>query len=172
MTNDESLALNPDGKISYLEKNNPYRTQSTQTQFDEDNVNILHNEHVRYMTLEIYETADKLQRYACFIRFVAFIDFIMTMFNLTLEYPYALAVACISLCGYFGATQYNKKLLRIYMFYQWIKIFLKSTYLYYVINQNISILLIASGIYDGYIVYVTRKFIHLIPSPDETSAQL
>jgi hypothetical protein len=108
------------------------------------------------------EDDDKLYRYSCFIRVISFIDFFMSMLNLTLVYPYALIVPFTSLCGYFGAVKYNKNFLQIYILYQCLKITMKGFYLYYVINEKISIVVIASGMYDGYIVYVTHKFINLL----------
>jgi hypothetical protein len=160
---DESLVLNPDGKICYLEKNNPYRTQSTQTQIkDVESIRITENDLMTYLPIELYTRADELQRYSRFIRFVSFIDFAMTLLNLGLEFPYFLAVSVISLCGYYGAINYNRTLLFVYMTYQYLKIITKSLFIYYNYASKYIIIVIASEIYDMYIVAITSRLIKLI----------
>jgi hypothetical protein len=160
---DESVALNPDGKLCYLEKNNPYRTQSTQTQLtDVESIRITEDDPMTYLPVELYTRVDELQRYSRFIRLVSFIDLAMTLLNLGLEFPYFLAVSMISLCGYYGATNYNRTLLFAYMTYQYLKIIAKSLFIYYNYASKLVIIVIASEIYDMYIVVITSKLIKLI----------
>jgi len=160
---EESLALNPDGKICYLEKNNPYRTQSTQTQLaDSESVRIPNEDAFNFLTLEIYNDADNLEKYSRFIRLVTLIDIIMTMLNLGLEFPYFLAVSMLSLCGYYGAVNYNRTFLFVYMVYQYLKIIAKAFFVYYNWQSKLIILVIASEMYDAYIIVVTHRLSKLI----------
>lgn len=144
--NEESIALNPDGNICYLEKNNPYKTKTKDIENTEN----------------FYSDAENLQIYSRFIRFVTLIDFIMTCLNLTLTFPYFLVTAFISTSGYFGAVNYNNTMLTIYLFYQFLKIISKSIFVYYNYKSKIIIFVLISELYDSYVIVITNKLMRLI----------
>jgi hypothetical protein len=140
--NEESIALNPDGNICYLEKNNPYKDIETTENFHSD--------------------AENLQIYSRFIRVVTIIDFVVTCFNLSLTFPYFLITAFISLSGYFGAVNYNNTMLTFYLFYQFLKIISKSIFVYYNYKSKIIIFVLISELYDSYVIVITNKLMRLI----------
>lgn len=133
---EESIALNPDGNICYLEKNNPYKD-----------------------TENFYLDAENLQIYSRFIRVVTFIDFVITCL---LTFPYFLIASFVSLSGYFGAVNYNNTMLTVYLLYQILKIISKSIFVYYNYNSKIIIFVLISEIYDSYIIVITNKLMKLI----------
>lgn len=139
MIHEESIAVNPDGNICYLEKKNPYKD-----------------------TENFYSDAENLQMYSRFIRIVSIVDFIMTCLNLTLTFPHFFVVAFISASGYFGAVNYNNIMLSIYLFYQFLKIISKSIFFYYNYKSTIIIFVFFSELYDLYVIFITNKLMRLI----------
>lgn len=157
MKNSESIAVNPDGNIVYLEKHNPYKSKCSEDK-DAESDNVQHiriNEEDFYIGVNMIHHALDLEKKAKFVKIICLVDLFVSVMNLGMQSSYALIPCFVSICGYQGAVMYNKSLVMIYMVYQALELIAKVYLLFIIANVN---MILFMGLSIGIDIYILREF--------------
>lgn len=154
MNNSESIAVNPDGNIVYLEKHNPYKSKCSEEQ-DNNVQHIRINEEDLYIGMNMIQHALDIEKKSKFVRIICLIDLLVSVMNLGMQSSYALIPCIVSICGYQGAVIYNQSLVMIYMVYQAFELIGKVYILFFITNVN---MILFMGLSVGIDVYILREF--------------
>ena len=167
MKNSDAVGINPDGNIVYLEKYNPYKAKCSHDkpieQGQEGHQHIQINEEDLYMATDLILSALDLEKKAKFVKIICIFDGAVSIINLGMRTPYAVISFVASICGFQGASMYNRPLLMVYISYQMLEIFAKVYILFIITQLNMLLFMGLSIGIDMYIMKEFLKFYKMLP---------
>ena len=162
----ETIAVNPDGKISYLQINNPYKEKCTQETDIELNNNIsriqINNENF-FLNTNLLNDAIILEQKSRFVKWICIFDGFISVLNLGINNQYAILSGISSISGYYGASAYKRKFLSVYICYQSIEICGKCIMIYTISKINYILFMLISIFIDIFILKQFSEFYKLLP---------
>ena len=165
------LINNPDGSVMLISKENPYYLPGGEE--DEEEIIQIGEEDNDSLSL-LYYYAERVEWYGGVVKTLSLIDVTFSLYYLSInQYPGILTCLC-SLCGYWGARNFNRCLVVIYSLFLFLNLMGRALLTYNCIEEGMISLWegdfyisIVVSLFQLFILCFVLRFIYLLPSRED-----